>query len=73
MNFLFDEWLADVALDKIGKSIAVMMALTLIERTLLSEHPAFFITAGQRGGGKTTLVMMIVLAVLGRKAAAASW
>ena len=73
VNFLFDEWLADVALDKIGKSVAVMMALTLIERTLLSERPAFFITAGQRGGGKTTLVMMIVLAVLGRKAAAASW
>ena len=73
VNFLFDEWLADVALDKIGKSVAVMMALTLIERTLLSERPAFFITAGQRGGGKTTLIMMIVLAVLGRKAAAASW
>jgi hypothetical protein len=73
VNFLFDEWLVDVALDRVGKSIAIMLALTLLERALLPERPAFFVTAGQRGGGKTTLVHMITLAVLGRKAAAASW
>ena len=73
MNFLFNEWLTDVALDGVGKSIAVMLALTLIERALLPERPAFFVTAGQRGGGKTTLVHMIASAVLGRKAAAAGW
>lgn len=71
--FLFDEWLIDVALDRVGKAIAIMLAMTLIERALLPERPAFFVTAGQRGGGKTTLVIMIVLAVLGRRAAAASW
>ena len=47
--------------------------MTLIERALLPERPAFFVTAGQRGGGKTTLVNMITLAVLGRRAAAAGW
>jgi hypothetical protein len=73
LTFLFDEWLTDVALDGVGKSVAVMLALTLIERALLPERPAFFVTAGQRGGGKTTLVHMIALAVLGRKAAAAGW
>ena len=73
LNFLFDDWLTDVALDVVDKSVAVMLALTLIERALLPERPAFFVTAGQRGGGKTTLVHMIALAVLGRKAAAAGW
>jgi hypothetical protein len=73
LNFLFDEWLLDVALDRVGKCIAIMLALTLIERAFLPERPAFFVTAGQRGGGKTTLVHMITLAVLGRNAAAAGW
>ena len=71
--FLLDEWLVDVALDRVGKCVAIMLAMTLIERALLPERPAFFITAGQRGGGKTTLVIMITLAVLGRRAAAAGW
>ena len=73
VTFLFDEWLIDVALDRVGKAIAIMMAMTLIERALLPERPAFFVTAGQRGGGKTTLVNMITLAALGRRAAAAGW
>ena len=72
-TYLFDEWLVDVALDRVGKSIAIMLAMTLIERALLPERPAFFVTAGQRGGGKTTLVNMITTAVLGRRAAAAGW
>ena len=71
--FLLDEWLVDVALDRVGKCIAIMLAMTLIERALLPERPAFFVTAGQRGGGKTTLVIMITLAALGRRAAAAGW
>jgi hypothetical protein len=70
---LLDEWLVDVALDRVGKCIAIMLVLTLIERALLPERPAFFVTAGQRGGGKTTLVNMITLAALGRRAAAAAW
>ena len=73
LTFLCDEWLVDVALDKIGKCVAIMLAMTLIERALLPERPAFFVTAGQRGGGKTTLVNMITQAALGRRAAAASW
>ena len=71
LTFLFDEWLVDVALDRVGKAMAIMLAMTLIERALLPERPAFFVTAGQRGGGKTTLVNMITLAALGRRAAAA--
>lgn len=73
LTFLMEEWLVDVAADPVGKCIAIMLAMTLIERALLSERPAFFVTAGQRGGGKTTLVHMIMLAVLARMAAAASW
>jgi hypothetical protein len=72
-KFLLDEWLVDVALDPVGKCIAVLLALTLLQRALLPERPAFFVTAGQRGGGKTTLVHMILTAVLGRRAAAAGW
>jgi hypothetical protein len=73
LKFLLDDWLVDVALDPVGKCIAVLLALTLLQRALLPERPAFFVTAGQRGGGKTTLVHMILTAVLGRRAAAASW
>ena len=71
--FLLDDWLVDVALDRVGKCIAIMLAMTLIERALLPERPAFFVTAGQRSSGKTTLVIMITLAALGRRAAAAAW
>src|SRR5207248_3637681 len=73
LRFLLDDWLVDVALDPVGKCVAVLLALTLLQRALLPERPAFFVTAGQRGGGKTTLVNMITLAVLGRRAAAAGW
>jgi hypothetical protein len=73
LSFLLDEWLVDVALDRVGKCVVVILALTLLERALLPERPAFFVTAGQRGGGKTTLVHMVMVAVLGRRAAAASW
>jgi hypothetical protein len=73
LKFLLDEWLVDVALDVVGKCVAILLALTLLQRALLPERPAFFVTAGQLGGGKTTLVNMIIAAVLGRRAAAASW
>jgi hypothetical protein len=73
LSFLVDEWLVDVALDRAGKCVAIMLALTLLQRALLAERPAFFVTAGQRGGGKTTLISMIIAAVLGRRAAAAAW
>jgi len=73
LKFLLNEWLVDVALDPVGKCVAVLLALTLLQRALLPERPAFFVTAGQRGGGKTTLISMIITAVLGRRATAAAW
>ena len=73
LSFLLHEWLVDAALDPVGKCVALLLALTLLQRALLPERPAFFVTAGQRGGGKTTLVNMITAAVLGRRAAAAAW
>ena len=73
MEFLLNNWLVDVALTPEEKCVVVMLALTMIERPLLPERPAFFITAGQRGGGKTTLVQMLTLAIFGRRAAAAGW
>ena len=73
LKFLLDEWLVDVALDQTGKCVAILLALTLLQRALLPERPAFFVTAGQRGGGKTTLISMVIAAVLGRRPAAAAW
>jgi hypothetical protein len=73
MRFLTDAWLCDVATDYAGKCILIAMTLTILERLLLPERPAFFITAGQRGGGKTTAVNMISMAALGARAAAAAW
>jgi hypothetical protein len=73
MRFLCDEWLVDVSADYAGKCIIIAAALTVVERALLPERPAFFITAGQRGGGKTTTIHMISTAVLGIAACAAAW
>jgi len=73
MRYLTHEWLCDLASDYAGRCIVIACALTILERLLLSERPAFFVTAGQRGGGKTTTVNMISLAVVGLRAAAAAW
>jgi hypothetical protein len=73
MPFLTDEWLCDVATDYSGKCVIIACALTIIERAILSERPAFFVVAGQRGGGKTTTIHMISKAILGIPACAAAW
>jgi hypothetical protein len=73
MKFLYDEWLCDVATDHNGKATIVAAALTLIERSLLPERPAFFVTAGRRAAGKTTLLIMLIMAVTGLWPAAAAW
>ncbi len=73
MDFLANRWLCDVATDFEGKCTLIALALTILERVLLPERPAFFITAGKRGGGKTTATMMVILAVTGKKPAAAAW
>jgi hypothetical protein len=68
MQFLCEQWLCDVAAaDYAGKAVIIACALTIIERMALPERPAFFITAGQRGGGKTTTLHLISTAVLGTR------
>jgi hypothetical protein len=55
LRFLVEEWLCDVAAGFAGRIVLLAYALAIIERVLLPERPAFFVTAGQRGGGKTTV------------------
>jgi hypothetical protein len=73
MRFLTDEWLCDVLTDYAGKCVLISAALTIIERSLLDQRPAFFVTAGRRGSGKTTTLTMLILAVTGIWPAAAAW
>jgi hypothetical protein len=73
MKFLADEWLVDVQTDYSGKCVLIALALTVIERPVFAERPAFFVTSGKRGGGKTTAINMIALATLGKRAAAMAW
>jgi hypothetical protein len=73
MQFLTDEWLCDVACDYAGKCILIAAALSIIQRSLLPDRPAFWVTAGRRGGGKTTTIMMVLMAVTGMRPAAAAW
>jgi hypothetical protein len=73
MQFLSDKWLVDVATDQVGKATIIAAALTLIERSLLDQRPAFFVTAGRRGNGKTTTIIMLIVAVTGGRPAAAAW
>lgn len=72
-KWLCENWLADVDTDIEGKAVIIALALTLIERHLLPERPAFFVTAAQRGSGKTTILNMVSTAITGDLAAAASW
>jgi hypothetical protein len=73
MRFLTEEWLVDVATDYVGKAVLIATALTIIERSVLPERPAFFVTAGRRGGGKTTALIMLLVAVTGIRPCAAAW
>src|SRR5262249_20213029 len=63
----------DVATDFTGKAVAIALALSLIERSLLDQRPCFRVTAGRRGSGKTTLIIMLIMAVTGLRPAAAAW
>jgi hypothetical protein len=73
MWFLTDEWLADAATDYAGKCVLIALPLTILERAILAERPAFLVSSGLRGSGKTTLIHMISMAVFGRRASAAAW
>ena len=73
LDYLVNDWLCDVATSFTGKCVLIGLALTILERVLLPERPAFFVTAGKRGGGKTTALMMVILAVTGKKPPAAAW
>ena len=73
LDFLANEWLCDVATDFAGKCVLIALGLSILERVLLPERPAFFVTAGKRGGGKTTALAMVILAITGKKPAAAAW
>jgi hypothetical protein len=73
MHFLLEEWLVDVATDFAGKCVLISAVMTILERTLLPERPAFFVTAGQRGGGKTTVLTMLFLAACGHTPPACAW
>ena len=73
LRWLLDEWLVDVNAGTTGRLLALMLCLSMLERVLLKERPAWFVTAGHRGGGKTTLIIMLTIAVFGRMAAAANW
>lgn len=72
-EFLTKTWLVDVATDAWGKAVLIAMALTVIERLLLSERPFFVVSAGNRETGKTTTMHMLSHAVRGRAAPAAAW
>jgi hypothetical protein len=73
MEFLCHDWLCDVATDYTGKCLLIAAALTLIERSLLPDRPAFFVTAGRRCAGKTTTLKMLIKAVTGDWPSAAAW
>ncbi len=73
VSFLVDDWLVDVPTDYPGKLKLLTLAITILERGILPARPAFFITSGQRGNGKTTVIVMISVAALGEAVSAAAW
>lgn len=73
MHFLCDEWLCDVPTSYTGKIKLLTTCASILERAILPERPAYFVSAGQRGSGKTTVVTMLSVAVLGQRVSAAAW
>ena len=73
MSFLLDEWLCDVATDFAGKVTLIAIGLSVLERSLFAERPAFFLSAGRRGCGKTTTTKMVLIGVTGAEVAAVTW
>jgi hypothetical protein len=73
MTYLTDVWLCDVETTYEGKCTIIAAALTVMERSLLPTRPAFFVTAGRRGSGKTTTLTMLIMALTGLWPAAAAW
>jgi hypothetical protein len=73
LDYLANVFLCDVATNFEGKCVLIAMMLTIIERALLPQRPAFFVTAGRRGGGKTTALVMLVMALTGKAPPAAAW
>jgi hypothetical protein len=71
--FLTDEWLVDVPADYGGKLKLIALAITILQRSVLPERPCFFVTAGQRGNGKSTAVTIVTVATLGQRVSAAAW
>jgi hypothetical protein len=71
--FLADEWLVDVPADYRGKLKLIALATTVLQRSVLPERPCFFVTAGQRGNGKSTAVTMNAMATLGQRVSAVAW
>jgi len=72
-QWLCDEWLGDVSTDIVGKAGVIACALTLIQRSMLTERPMFLFDAGLRGGGKTTAAQMAIGVVEGLKALPNPW
>jgi hypothetical protein len=73
LAFLTTDWLCDVSAKIIDKCVLLSSALTVIERALLPERPAFFVSGGRRGAGKTTAITIVILAATGKKPPAAAW
>jgi hypothetical protein len=73
LRFLTEEWLCDVSTTYAGKCTVVAIGLSIIERSLLPDRPAFFVTAGRRGGGKTTTLQMLLMGTTGIHAGSAAW
>jgi hypothetical protein len=73
LRFLTEEWLCDVSTTYAGKCTVVAIGLSIIERSLLPDRPAFFVTAGRRGGGKTTTLQMLLMGTAGIHAGSAAW
>jgi hypothetical protein len=73
LKFLLDDWMVEVKCTFVDKCMAIALALTIIERSLLAERPVGFITSPTPESGKTTLAKMLITADTGTDAVAFTW
>ena len=72
MEFLCDEWLVDVTADRTGKALLIAAALTLIERSLLTDRRASSLPPAGAAAARARRLQLIV-GVIGDMPAASAW
>lgn len=74
LDWLRHVWLAEFPFEtEADRDVAILAALTAVQKSLLKEFPGFLAQAPSQSSGKTTLMKMVSWTVVGAELPASSW